>query len=109
MLHVEMLFRVLRTSLVFLVKMLFPFVRNFCGALCQNVVSHCKKLVLLLVKVLFLKSINNFFVYFTFPFYDRNSVIGIATCYGLDGLGSNLSREEIFRASPDRPKAHPAS
>jgi hypothetical protein len=51
----------------------FPLVRNFCGAPCQNVVSLCMKLVLLLFKVLFPKSINNFFVYFTFPFYGRNS------------------------------------
>ena len=33
----------------------------------------------------------------------RDSVVGIATRYGLDGPGSNLGGGEIFRTRPDRP------
>jgi hypothetical protein len=32
----------------------------------------------------------------------RNSAVGIAICYGLDGPGSNPSGAEIFRACSDR-------
>jgi hypothetical protein len=39
----------------------------------------------------------------------RDSVVSIATRYGLDGPGSNSSGGEIFRTSPDRPWGHPAS
>ena len=33
----------------------------------------------------------------------RDSSVGIATCYGLDGPGSNPGGGEIFRTRPDRP------
>ena len=33
----------------------------------------------------------------------RDSPICIATCYGLDGPGSNHGKGEIFRALPERP------
>jgi hypothetical protein len=36
----------------------------------------------------------------------RDSSVGIATRYGLDGPGSNLGEGEIFHTRPDR---HPAS
>jgi hypothetical protein len=32
-----------------------------------------------------------------------SSVVGIATGYGLEGLGSNPGGGEIFRTCPDRP------
>ena len=38
----------------------------------------------------------------------RDSSVGIATYFGLDGPGSNPSWGEIFRASPERPRG-PAS
>jgi hypothetical protein len=39
----------------------------------------------------------------------RNSVVDIATRYGLDGPESNPGRGEIFRTLPDRPWGSPAS
>ena len=39
---------------------------------------------------------------------DRDSSVGIATRYGLDGLGSNPSGGEIFRTRPDRPWGLPS-
>ena len=36
----------------------------------------------------------------------RDSVIGVATCYGLNGPRSNPGAGEIFLASPDRPWGH---
>ena len=36
----------------------------------------------------------------------RDGVVGITTRYGLEGLGSNPGRGEIFRTCPE---AHPAS
>jgi hypothetical protein len=36
------------------------------------------------------------------------SSVGIATGYGLEGLGSNPDGGEIFRSCPDRHGAHPA-
>jgi len=36
-------------------------------------------------------------------FTDRDISVGIATCYGLDGPGSNPGGGEIFRTQPDRP------
>jgi hypothetical protein len=33
----------------------------------------------------------------------QDTVVSIATCYGLDGLGSNPSGGEIFRTHPDQP------
>jgi hypothetical protein len=38
----------------------------------------------------------------------RDSSVGIATGYGLDGQGSNPGRGEIFRTSPDRPEGPPS-
>jgi len=37
----------------------------------------------------------------------RGSSVGIATDYGLDGPGSNLGGDEIFRTSSDRPWGPP--
>ena len=37
-----------------------------------------------------------------------DSVVGIATGYGLDGPGSNHLGGEIFRTSPDRPWGPPS-
>ena len=37
------------------------------------------------------------------------SLVGIATDYGLDGLGSNPGGDEILRLSRPAPGAHPAS
>ena len=34
---------------------------------------------------------------------DREGVVGIATCYGLDGPGNELQWREIFRSRPHRP------
>ena len=45
-------------------------------------------------------------------FYDvaRDSSVGIATCYRLDGPGvESRWRVEIFRIPPVRPRAHPTS
>ena len=39
----------------------------------------------------------------------RNSSVGIATRYGLDGPGSNPGGGEVFCNHPDRPWAHTAS
>ena len=39
----------------------------------------------------------------------RDSSVGIATRYGLDGPGWNPGGGEIFRTRPDRPWSHPAS
>jgi hypothetical protein len=38
----------------------------------------------------------------------RDSVVGIATRYWLDGPGSNPGRSEIFRSRPDRPWGPPS-
>jgi hypothetical protein len=38
----------------------------------------------------------------------RNSSVGIATRYGLDGPGSNLGGGEIFRTRSDRPWGPPS-
>jgi len=38
----------------------------------------------------------------------RDSSVGIATGYGLDGPGSNPGKGEIFRTSPDRPLGPPS-
>jgi len=37
------------------------------------------------------------------------SSVGIATDYGLDGLGSNPGGDQIFRTSRPAPGAHPSS
>ena len=42
------------------------------------------------------------------PDVGRDSSVGIATRYGLDGPGSNLGRGEIFRNRPDRPWGPPS-
>ena len=39
----------------------------------------------------------------------RDSSVGIATRYGLDGPGIESRRGEIFRTHPENPGAHPAS
>jgi len=39
----------------------------------------------------------------------RDSTVGIATRYGLDGPGIESRRGEIFRTHPENPGAHPAS
>ena len=39
----------------------------------------------------------------------RDSSVGVATRYELDGQGIESRRGEIFRSRPDRPGAHPAS
>ena len=36
-------------------------------------------------------------------FGDRDSSVGVATRYGVEGPGSNTSLAEIFRTSSDRP------
>jgi hypothetical protein len=36
------------------------------------------------------------------------SVVGIATGYGLDGLGIESQWGEIFRTCPDRPRSPPS-
>ena len=36
-----------------------------------------------------------------------DGAVGIATCYGLDGPGSNYSEGEIIRARPHRPLGPP--
>ena len=38
----------------------------------------------------------------------RESSVGIATCYGLDGPGSNPGGGEIFRTCPDLPRGPPS-
>jgi len=38
----------------------------------------------------------------------RESSVGIASRYGMDGPGSNPGGDEIFRNRPQRPSAHPA-
>jgi hypothetical protein len=38
---------------------------------------------------------------------DRDSAVGIATCYGLDGPGIESRWGEIFRTRPDRPWVPP--
>jgi len=38
----------------------------------------------------------------------RDSLVAIATCYGLEGPGSNPGGGEIFRTCPAGPGAHPA-
>ena len=38
----------------------------------------------------------------------RDSSVGIATRYGLDGLGSNPGGSEIFRTRPDLPWGPPS-
>ena len=37
-------------------------------------------------------------------FGDRDSSVGVATRYGVEGPGSNTSLAEIFRTRSDRPK-----
>ena len=37
-----------------------------------------------------------------------DSVVCIATCYGLDGPGSNPGGEENFLTRPDRPRGQPS-
>ena len=37
----------------------------------------------------------------------QHSVVGIVTCHGLDGLGSNPSKIKIFRTRPDQPWGPP--
>lgn len=39
----------------------------------------------------------------------RDSVVGAATRYGLDGMGLSSSGGEIFGTRPDWPGVHPAS
>jgi len=39
----------------------------------------------------------------------RDSAVGIATRYGLDGPGIESRRGEIFRTRPENPGGHPAS
>jgi hypothetical protein len=43
------------------------------------------------------------------PMEDRDSAVGIATCYGLDGPGieSQWGGGELFRTRPDRPWGPP--
>jgi hypothetical protein len=36
-------------------------------------------------------------------FVGRGSEVGTATCYGMDGPGTNPGGAEIFRTRPDRP------
>jgi hypothetical protein len=51
-----------------------------------------------------------FLVYFfKYILYGRDSSVGIATRYGLEGPGINSQWDEIFRTYPDRSGAHPAS
>jgi len=37
-----------------------------------------------------------------------DSVVGVATCYGLDGPGSNPGGGGNFRTRPDRPRGPPS-
>jgi hypothetical protein len=41
-------------------------------------------------------------------FVGRDSVVGIETCYALEGLGIEIRWGEIFLTSPARPWANPA-
>jgi hypothetical protein len=41
-------------------------------------------------------------------FMGRDSSVGIATLYGLEGQGSNPGAGEIFRSRPDRPWGLPS-
>jgi len=106
---VEMLFLFVWTDVVFLVKLLFPFLRNLYGAPCQNIISPCAKLLwcslsnvvslckklVLLVVVLFPKSIN-IFVYSTFPFYSRNGANRDSDSLRTGRSGDRISIEKKF-------------
>jgi hypothetical protein len=46
---------------------------------------------------------GSFFLWDMTIVWGRNSVVGIATRYGLDGQRSNLGGGKIFRTRPDRP------
>jgi len=67
-------------------------------------------------EILFWNSENNIIVYiityglhvFDFKNIGLDSAVGIATRYGLDGLGSNPGGGEIFRTRPDRPWGPPS-
>ena len=38
----------------------------------------------------------------------RDSSVGIAICYGLEGPGIDLGEDEIFRTCSDRPRGPPS-
>jgi hypothetical protein len=76
---------------------------------CVDQVIPC---LICLTKRFALHFYRNFSAFILEAYHDRyvgrDSPVGVATCYGLDGPGSNPGGGEIFRSRPDRPWGPPS-
>ena len=73
-----------------------PFFQTRPGAVLQTAADRCLQRPF---------QANNSYYYYYYYYYGPDSSVGIATDYGLDGLGSNPGGYEIFR--PSRPALGP--